>query len=448
MEDGHRGEEPAPEPDGPTTGHDFVLEEAEDALLEGDRTAAPGTIRTALAHPDFRTLSVGMFLSNTGTWMQNVIAAAFAYDLTHSPLFVSFVGFANLGPQLLLSLIGGAIADAFDRGRLIVWLSVEQMLASLLLAWIVRGSDPSHAMLLVAVAVIGTGAALQAPVFLALTPSLVPRKDLAGAISVNSVSMNVSRVVGPAIGGVLYATVGAAWVFVGNAVTYLFIIVAVMRIRVPQIVRRLGESSGVRRLVSGFAIARRDRVVTRSLVTVVFFSFFSLSFLVQMPVLAEENMGIAAKSTLYGLLYAVFGIGAVVGALSIGTFLAGKSLELIVRLSLAGFAVSLCAFALVRSPAAAFPVGLIVGFCYFATVTSLATVFQSRLDDEVRGRVSALWIMAFGGTVPIGGLFAGWLTDVSSITVAVLLGAAVAGLLVWYADLRPPTGEPERPLSA
>ena len=447
MEDGYRGEEPAPEPEGPTTGHDFVLEEAEDALLEGDRTAAPGTIRTALAHPDFRTLSVGMFLSNTGTWMQNVIAAAFAFELTHSPLFVSFVGFANLGPQLLLSLIGGAIADAFDRGRLIVWLSVEQMLASLLLAWIVRGSDPSQGMLLAAVAIIGTGAALQAPVFLALTPSLVPRRDLAGAISVNSVSMNISRVMGPAIGGVLYATVGATWVFVGNAVTYLFIIVAVMRIRVPRVLRRPARA---RRPPSGLRLRHRPPRPGGDPLAgdVVLFSFFSLSFLVQMPVLAEESMGIAAKSTLYGLLYAVFGIGAVVGALSIGTFLAGRSLELIVRLSLAGFAVSLAAFALVRTPAPAFPVGLIVGFCYFATVTSLATVFQSRLDDEVRGRVSALWVMAFGGTVPIGGLFAGWLADISSITVAVLLGAAVAGLLVWYADLRPPADEPDRALSA
>jgi predicted MFS family arabinose efflux permease len=186
-------------------------------------------------------------------------------------------------------------------------------------------------------------------------------------------------------------------------------------------------------------------VVARCLLTMALFSFFCLPFVVHIQRLADDNFGIDPKSGAFGLLYACFGMGAVIGALSIGTFLAGHSLETIVRIGLGGFAVSLCAFGLLGSPAPAYPLALIVGFCYFATVTSLSTVLQKRLDDRVRGRVMALWIMAFGGTVPIGALVAGPIIDATSITVVVLAGALIAALLVPFADLRDPAAR--RPAS-
>jgi predicted MFS family arabinose efflux permease len=121
--------------------------------------------------------------------------------------------------------------------------------------------------------------------------------------------------------------------------------------------------------------------------------------------------------------------------MSIGTFLAGHSKPRIVRVGFAVFALLMVAFALARTPALAYVVVLLLGFAYFATVTSLSTVLQEHLDDRVRGRVMALWIMAFGGTVPLGTLAAGPLADRTSITTVMLVGAAVAGLLVFYADL-------------
>jgi MFS family permease len=419
------------------TEHEFVLEEAEDAYLDGDRAAEVGTVRTALRHRDFRTVVLGMFASNIGTWMQNVIVVALAYDITGSAWFVSLVGFANLAPQLLLSLFGGALADAFDRRKLILWLNVEQLVGSLLLAWIVASPDPSRPALLFAVAFVGTGMALQSPVFLSLTPTMVPRSDLAAAVSLNSVSMNVARVVGPAIGGVLYALVGASVVFLGNAVTYLAIMVAIVRVTVPAVPRPAVPEGPVERLLGGVRYVVREPIVRRCVATILLFSLFCMAYLVVMPVLAEESFGVPAKSTTYGFLYAVFGLGAVVGALSIGTFLAGRSLESVVRATLGGFAVALATFGLVRTPVLAFPVGFVLGFFYFAAVTSLATVFQARLDDAVRGRASAVWVMSFGGVVPIGGLAAGWVASTFSVTVVVLAGAATAAFLAWYCDLRP-----------
>jgi hypothetical protein len=185
---------------------------------------------------------------------------------------------------------------------------------------------------------------------------------------------------------------------------------------------------GFRRLLGGFAVARRDRLVRRALVSLTVFSLLCLPFTGQMPTIAAENLGLRPKSLAYGVLYATFGLGAVLGAVSIGTFLAGRSKAKIMR---NGLAVS--AFGLTRTAGPAYPIVLIIGFAYFATVTSLNTVLQEHLDDRVRGRVMSLWLMAFGGTVPLGLLAAGPVAEATSITVVLLYGAAVAAGLAVYA---------------
>ena len=428
-----------------TGDHEFTSDEefrgeAEEALVDADRTLDSqeiSAVRAALANRDFRTMWLSSLGSTVGTWMQNVILAAFVYTVTRSAWLVSLVGFCNLVPQLLFATFGGIIADMFSRKKLIFWLSLEQMLGSLAIAWIVRTTDFSRPALLIAVFAVGTGAALQGPVFLAVTPSLVPKEHLAGAISLNSVSMNVSRVVGPAIGAVLYVWIGASWVFVLNAATYVIIMVGVTYVRVPVFERRQGESK-LDRLIGGFKYVRSDPVVLRAVLTVFMFSLFCMPFVVLYPALASTDWGVSTKSTLYGLLYATFGLGAVVGALSVGTFLSGRKIENVLRGSFVMFGISLAAYVTINGPGLAFPIGFLLGFFYFAVVTSLSTIFQSRLDHSIRGRVSAAWMMCFGGTVPVAGLLAGWIVSHSTVNTVVYFGAAFALFLAWFADLRPP----------
>ncbi|TMK88057.1 MAG: MFS transporter [Actinobacteria bacterium] len=188
--------------------------------------------------------------------------------------------------------------------------------------------------------------------------------------------------------------------------------------------------------MSGFRIAWADRLVRRILVTMTTFSFFSLSFIYLMPTLASENLGMKTRSLAYGLLFAGFALGAALGALSIGTVLVRRSKPVIVRVGLALFGVLLAVFALARSPSLAYPVVFAVGLCYFAVVTSLSTILQAHLSDEVRGRVMAIWMMAFGGTVPVGVLVAGQVAEATSITAVVLAGALAALFLAVYADLK------------
>ena len=408
-----------------------------DALEDGDRVVRSGTAMAALRHTVFRRVFIGAFLSNVGSWMQNVVLGAMAYDLTHSPTFVGVLLFAQLGPLMLFSLVGGLLADVIDRRRLLIAVSLLQGLLSVALAWIARVDDPSKVGLVGIVFLIGMGQAVFGPTYSALLPALVGRDDLPGAISLNSAQMNGSRVLGPVIASAVYARTGASVVFLVNAASYLLVIWSLVTVRLPAPVLDPGGPQGFRRLAAGFEAARQDFVIGRSLVIIFLFSLLSLPFVGQMPTLADRNLDIGPRTEQYGYLYACFGTGALLGALSIGTVLAGQSQERVTRAGLVVFAGFLAVFSLVRSPAAAYPMILLVGLAYFAIITSLSTVLQQRLDDRNRGRVMALWIMGFGGTVPIGNLIAGPLIEATSVTTVVLAGAAIALALAFYADLHP-----------
>src|SRR4051794_17900281 len=406
----------------------------EEAQTEGDVPFAPeelqgaGTARSALRSRDFRVLWISTFSSNVGTWMQNVALGAFAYQLSHSAGFVALTGFAQLGPLLLLATVGGMLADAVDRRRLLVVTNLVQLVFSLLLAVVAAASNPSRTLLLLVVLAIGVANALTGPPLASLLPNLVPRVDLAGAISLQSVQMNLSRVVGPAIGGVLLPTIHASGVFVVNAATYLFAVAGALAIR-PVAQRSRGGEHGLKRLLGGFAVARRDPLVRSVLSIIASISFFCLPFIGLMPVIAAENLGMRVTGFEYGLLYACFGLGAASGAIAVGSVLVGYRRDRVIAVGLALFGVMLLVFALLRTPGPAYPIVFLVGAFYFATVTTLSTRLQEHLDDKVRGRVMALYMMGFGGTIPLGLLVAGPIATHTNITTVVVGGAVVAMLL-------------------
>ncbi|HWE68423.1 MAG TPA: MFS transporter [Acidimicrobiales bacterium] len=420
---------------------EISLEEIEDAVVDGDRPlgTGSGSAISALRHRTFRIVFIGFFASNIGTWMQNVVLGAYAYDVTHSSTFVGVVIFAQLGPALIFPMIGGYIADKVDRKRFLIILSLEQLVFSLGVAWVVRTPSPSHLLLVLMVVMVGIGSAMFGPAYSAILPGLVGREDLAGAISLNSAQMNGSRVIGPIIGGVLFPLVGPDWVFVGNAATYLFVIIALMAVTLPVLPSGKQHASRWRELTAGITTARADPVVGRCLLTVFFFSLLALAFLGQLPVVAAHNLGIQPSSTSYGILYACFGTGALIGAISIGTVFSRTSKPLLVRTCLIGYAAALTGFALLRAALPAYFVVTVVGAFYFAFITALNTTLQTRLEDAVRGRVMALWIMGFGGTVGVGNLLIGPVVSALGITTVLLGGAAIALALSWYADVRAPS---------
>jgi predicted MFS family arabinose efflux permease len=283
---------------------------------------------------------------------------------------------------------------------------------------------------------IGIVNALSAPSMGAILPTLVPKEDIPGAVSLQSVQMNLSRVLGPVVGAPLLAVFGAETVFAINAATYGFAVAGLVLARYDARNPHPLQGRILEKLLSGVRIAWRDRLLRRIFVTMFTFSFFSLMYVGLYPEVAETNFGITKPGT-YLLLYAVWGLGATLGALTIGTFLSAHSKALIARYSLGVFAVLLAVFALIRSAPLAFLVSPALGFVYFLVITALSTIMQEHLEDEVRGRIMAIWIMSFGGTVPIGVYVGGLMISALGMTISqvMFVGVAAAAALAWYCDL-------------
>lgn len=378
----------------------------------------------ALSHQAFRRVFAGTFSSNVGTWMQNVILIALAYDLTDSSTFIGIITFAQLGPMLLLSPIGGAIADRVNRRVLMISIASVQAILSAVLALVATQEDPSQVVLVVVVAGIGIGAALNAPAANAILPELAGRRDLQGAVALNSAAMNASRVVGPILGGAAAAIGGAPFVFAINALTYGFVILAVGTAKADFSAKGERGESPLRQLSGGLREARRDPVVGGVLLSIAVYSVFCLVFIYQMPRIADEQFGM--EGWRYTLLFSTFGFGAFIGAVSMGSWLTPYKRSTMVRVGLAVFSVALGIFAISRTAWGGFPSVFAAGASYFVIVTALVTILQLRVSDEVRGRVMGLWMMAWAGLVPVGGLLGGVVIDAVGLEPVLLAGAAVA----------------------
>ena len=376
----------------------------------------------------------GSFASNVGTWMQNVVLPAYVYERTGKASVVGLLVFAQLGPLLVLSIPAGVIADRFDRRRWLVAMQIVQMAFSIALAPLVAGDAPLWSLFMVAMGV-GVGNALNAPAWSAMLPTLVAPRDLAGSISLNSTMINGSRVVGPIIVAVLSPFgVTSAQFFLINAVTYVFVVFALLSVhlRPPS---KVTHEKGWRQFSAGLRLARNMPVASRLLVSLTTFSFLSLPYVGLFPAVASLNFGIVEKSSTYKWLYATWGLGACLGGLAIGTAFVGVDKRRLIRAGFGGFAVCLTAFAVAREPIGAFTAGFFLGFAYFATTTSMLTVMQSRLADHERGRVMSLWFMAFGGTVPLGNLVFGPVIDAVGARWVLLAGAIWAAGLAWWCNI-------------
>lgn len=404
-----------------------------DQTPSGRWTPQPGTARSALRHRNFRILWSGVLVSNIGTWMQNVLLGAFGWTLTRSAFFVAVLFFAQLGPLLVLAPVGGLLADDFSRRKVVIATQIPQLIAAVVLAVLALHSVPKPAVVALLVLIIGIFNALSMPAVLASLPGAVPRVDIDGAVSLTTLQMNLSRVVGPALGAVLFAWTNASTVFVVNAATYAVLIVA---FSVSQLAPHppKGTDLWIRRLTGGVRMLRTDATVRRVLAMMAAFSLGCLPFIGLLPAIAAKRFGMDPKSIAYGFLVASLGLGAVLGSLAVGTVLARVSRPRVATVGFAGFALAMSGIILVTSAPLAYPLVGILGVTYFATVTALSNILQRDLTEEVRGRVTALWMMSFGGTVPVGVLVFGAVAQQLGIvpvlviaTVCALALAAVAG---------------------
>lgn len=364
-----------------------------------------------------------------GTWLQNVVVGPYALDLTRSAqnpkgsaAFVGLLSFAQLGPLLVLSIPGGMLANRVDRKKLMILVQIVQSIAALVLAYVAWKSKSPLALFL-ATLVIGTSNALSAPTISSVMPELVESRNIGGAISLNSATMNGSRSIAPII--VLALTglgVSASGFFFLNSISYIAMIVALWNLPMRRRIDHRGAASKGR-FLDGVREARANPVAGRVLVYLFTLSLFSLPFIGQFATIVERLFQTTSKRT-YLILFATWGFGAALGALSIGTVLVKRDQRKLVSAFFALFALALAGWTFAPSPTVALPVAFVLGFAYFGSTTAMSSVLQLHLDQRRRAPVMALWFMSFGGTVPFGAIWGGWAMDHWSVRGTLLIGVA------------------------
>jgi MFS family permease len=366
----------------------------------------------ALTHRNFRILWFAALGSTIGTWTQKYAQGLLVYDLTASTFYLGLDDFLNQLPILLFILIGGVIADRHDRRRLLTGSQYVQAFSAFALAILIFTGQIQvwHVFLLSFVS--GCGQAFGGPAYQSLIPALVPRRDLANAIALNSSQFNLSRILGPGAGAAILAAIGYAWCFALNGLSFFFVIIALTLLRLPAHRPFTGRRAMGTELRSGLHYVRDSRVMLTLTGLVLMSTFLTMPVLTMLPAFANEVLtsGGTAETRL-SMLMASQALGAIIGALIVGLVGASKRLGRLLLLIQIGLGVLIAAFAL--STSLAFSLGLLcLSGVFFMGLFSISfSLVQMTVPDELRGRVVSIYMVALRGGGPLGGLVAGALAD-------------------------------------
>jgi MFS family permease len=386
-------------------------------------------------HRNYRLFFTGQLISVIGTWMQDTALPWLILGLTHSPVYVGALVFARYVPFLTFGLFSGVSADRFDNRRVVIATQAVSMVVAAGLA-VLAFAGVSVPWPYFVLAFLG-GAALvfDAPNRHALTYQLVGRDELPNAIALNSSLFNAGRVIGPAIGGILIAAVGSGWCFAVNAASFLAVLAALLAMRVSEL-HRVERSSPDEKtgtaIREGLSYAWRTPTILVVLVMVAVVSMTGFNFRVLLPVLASDTLHSGAA--VFGVLFACFGLGALIGALFSAAMSRASWKALI--LGSAGFSGAMLLLAPVTNAVLAGALLLVIGLCFSVWTANSQSFLQLTAPDRLRGRVLGLYLFAFAGLTPIGGLLAGWLADIGGTELAFAVAGICGVLATGWAVLR------------
>lgn len=393
--------------------------------------ATPPALLRGLRHRNFRLFVAGQMVSLIGTWMQTVALSWLVYRLTGSAALLGLIGFATQIPVFLLSPLGGLVADRFDRRRVVIVAQAGAMVVAFVLALLTLTGTAQVWQIFALASLLGVINAFDIPGRHALLPALVPAADLTGAIALYAAIFNGARIVGPALAGLLVAAVGEGWCFFGNGASYLAVLGALLLMRVAPRAPRTEHVPALTQLREGFAFAGGTWPVRSLLVVAAAVGLGGGPYVALMPIFADRILGGGPHSL--GLLMGAAGLGAVAGTIVLASRGRAPLLWRWVARALVGFGALIVLFALSRHfwLSAALLVG--VGFCLLLGFTTVNTLLQSHLPDQLRGRVMAIYSMTVMGATPIGALAGGALAELVGAPAAAATGGIIAvGAGIWF----------------
>lgn len=381
------------------------------------------TLRS-LEYRDFRLYFIGMVVSMTGTWMQIMAQMWLVYRLTHSPFMLGLVGFAGSAPALFLGLFGSIAADRWGRRRLLLATQALSFVQALILAALTMSGRIQVWHIFVLAFLLGLITVFDIPARQVFVADLVDKPDMGNAIALNSSLLNISRMIGPTLAGFLVSLYGEGVCFLLNAVSYLAVLASLLLMRGHDAAVPAGATDSpwryMRRGLS-YAFGRPD--MGAMLVQLSVLSLAGVPFLTLIPVFADEVFASGARGA--GLLLGAMGVGAVLGSLLLARKETLRGLPALAGAAGAAFGVGIIMFSFSRSFIPAAAAMALVGWSMMTAFASSNTLLQTLADEEMRGRVMALFSYTFMGTAPIGNFLIGAAAEKFGAPAAVCIGGLV-----------------------
>ncbi|MCG3119380.1 MAG: Enterobactin exporter EntS [bacterium] len=384
----------------------------------------------ALRHRNYRLYFLGQIISLSGSWLQTVAQGWLVFELTHSPFWLGFVGFLNFLPLTFFSLIGGSIADRLPKHRILLALQIPPML----LAFIFAGMIWSHTITAGWIGVLAFGFGLinafDIPTRQAFAIELVGKEDLANALALNSATFNTARLLGPAVGGVIIATLGAGWCLFINGVSYVAAIWALVAMRLEkEPPRKSGPALLGNSIREILLYVRRTPRVYSLLMLVSIMTIFGWSFWILIPAFADQVLGGSAVEL--GKLMSAGGVGALGSALFVAAFNHRVSPRRLLMAGVLIFVAGVAVFAMSTNFYLSLAMMAVAGFGIILFYINANTTLQKRVPNHLRGRMMGVYAFSFGGLSPLGNLLIGLLAEKAGPPAAVITGAAVCALMAY-----------------
>ncbi|MEO7102731.1 MAG: MFS transporter [Gemmatimonadaceae bacterium] len=395
------------------------------------------SIGRALSSRNYRLFFSGQTVSLVGTWITRIATSWLVYRLTGSAFLLGLVGFCGQIPTLIITPFSGVLIDRWNRHTVLVVTQVLSMLQSLALAILAFAGIITVTEILILQLVQGCINAFDTPARQAFVVELVAdRSLLSNAIALISTMVNASRIIGPSLGGILIALAGEGWCFMIDAVSYIAVIASLLAMHLTIVEREPRTTRVLEELRAGLAYIKGSLPIRTALILLAIVSMMSMPYTVLMPAIATQTLHGGAHTL--GFLMTASGVGALIGALYLASRLSVVGLENVSATATVCFGLGLIGFAVSRELWLSLAILPIVGAGFMVQMASINTIIQTLVEERLRGRVMAFYVMAFLGTAPIGSLVAGIVAARIGSEYTILFGGSVSVVTgLWFASRLP-----------
>ncbi|MCX6111745.1 MAG: MFS transporter [Proteobacteria bacterium] len=395
----------------------------------------------SMSHRNYRLFFIGQLVSLIGTWMQAMAQAWLVYEITNSPFKLGIVAALQFLPVLLFGLFMGVFVDKFHKKNILIITQTASMLQAFVLFGLAYFNVIEYWHILILSGLLGCTNALDMPARQAYVIELVGRKDVVNAIGLNSVVFNTARIVGPAIAGILMTSVGTAWCFLLNGMSFIGVIIALMMIRHTAeeraAVYQKKKVNLIKDIKEGLLYIYRTPLLFKTSLIILFITILGFNYNVLLPVFAKTVLGLREKG--FGLLLSSLGIGSLIGALTVSVM--GKSNPRGRTLIISSIFLGLLLFflGLVSNRILAVVILALCGVFNIWFFTNANSILQLNSADEYRGRVMGVYAMVFGGTIPIGNFITGLIAEKTGAAFTFnIMGAVIFITVLLFLVIRGP----------